>query len=58
MLRNPHVPWLANESRASIRYGLSGGTGGGKYWDVGIRADSKFTFAFHCIDAHKLSEPF
>ena len=55
MLRNPHVPWLANESRASIRYGLSGGTGGGKYWDVGIRADSKFTFAFHGIDAHKLS---
>jgi hypothetical protein len=55
MLRNPHVSWLAAENRASIRYGLSGGTSGGKFWDVGIRADSKFTFAFHGTDAHRLS---
>ena len=55
MLRNPHVSWLPGGNRASIRYGLSGGTSGGKYWDVGIRADNKFTFSFHGNDAHKLS---
>lgn len=55
MFRNPHVSWIAEEARASIRYGLSGGTSNGRYWDVGIRADSKFTFAFHGADAHRLS---
>lgn len=44
MANNLHVPWIANESRASIRYGLTGGTAGNTYWDVGLRSDGSFGF--------------
>lgn len=42
MFSNPHVVW--NDSRASIRYGRTGGTAGDTYWDVGGRADGRFSF--------------
>jgi hypothetical protein len=44
MLANPHVSWLAAESRASIRYGRTGAAAGKTYWDVGVRADGGFGF--------------
>ena len=44
MINNPHVPWFAAESRASIRYGRSGSKAAGAYWDVGLRVNNIFTF--------------
>ncbi|MFV8751762.1 tail fiber domain-containing protein [Nannocystaceae bacterium ST9] len=44
MLTNPHVPWLTGESRASIRYGRTGGAAGKTWWDAGVRADGSFGF--------------
>ena len=44
-LHNPHVPWLASESRASIRFGRSGGVSGGNFWDVGTRASNTFSIS-------------
>ncbi|GEN10474.1 Chaperone of endosialidase [Myxococcus fulvus] len=44
MINNPHVVWHKGESRASIRYGLSGGTASGLFWDVGARANNAFSF--------------
>ncbi|MDB5901733.1 MAG: hypothetical protein JWM26_611 [Betaproteobacteria bacterium] len=41
MLHNPHVVWMNGQQRASIRMGRSNG---GSYWDVGVRADSVFSF--------------
>jgi hypothetical protein len=48
MFRNPHVPWLAEETRASIRYGRSDGKPDGAYWDVGSRPGGSFAF---CLNA-------
>lgn len=42
MLSNPHVTW--RDSRASIRYGRTGGAAGNTYWDVGLRGDGSFSF--------------
>ncbi|MCP3060340.1 tail fiber domain-containing protein [Myxococcus sp. K38C18041901] len=44
MIHNPHVSWDKGESRASIRYGMTGGTATGVYWDVGARVDNGFSF--------------
>lgn len=45
MIWNPHVPWMAGEdNRASIRYGRTGGTAGGTWWDAGLRPDGSFSF--------------
>ncbi len=44
MLANPHVPWYAPDSRASIRYGRAGGTANNTFWDVGARTDGSFSF--------------
>jgi hypothetical protein len=44
MFYNPHVSWHSAESRASIRYGRTGGAAGKTYWDVGVRSDGGFTF--------------
>ncbi|MCP3099523.1 tail fiber domain-containing protein [Myxococcus sp. K15C18031901] len=44
MMNNPHVVWLAADARASIRYGRSGGTASGLFWDVGVRANNAFSF--------------
>lgn len=41
MLSNPHVTW--RDSRASIRFGRTGGQPGGTYWDVGTRTDGSFS---------------
>lgn len=54
MIANPHVPWIAAESRASVRYGRSGGNSNGGYWDVGVRADNHYTFAYNGTGDHKL----
>ncbi|MFV8751763.1 H-type lectin domain-containing protein [Nannocystaceae bacterium ST9] len=43
MFNNPHVSWMSGESRASIRYGVTGGVAGGTFWDAGVRADGAFT---------------
>jgi hypothetical protein len=45
MFWNPHVPWIAGESRASIRYGRTGGSAGKTWWDVGVRGDGAFSLA-------------
>lgn len=45
MFYNPHVSWYAPESRASIRYGRTGGAPGKTWWDVGVRADGGFGFS-------------
>ena len=45
MYLDPHVPWSSGESRASIRYGLSGGAAPGVFWDVGVRPGNAFSFA-------------
>lgn len=44
MFHNPHVVWQANEKRASIRFGRSGGVQGGAFWDVGTRENNQFMF--------------
>lgn len=54
MLSNPHVPWYAPETRASIRYGRSGGVAQGAYWDAGARAGNGFSFALNGGTDHKL----
>lgn len=43
MFANPHVTWLSGESRASIRYGRTGGAAGKTWWDAGVRSDGAFT---------------
>ncbi|MFI3220340.1 MAG: tail fiber domain-containing protein [Methylococcales bacterium] len=43
MINNPHVPWIAAENRASIRFGRSGGISTGAYWDIGTRAGNAFS---------------
>jgi hypothetical protein len=43
MIWNPHVPWMAGDSRASIRYGRTGGKGGDTFWDAGARSDGSFS---------------
>ena len=48
MLRNPHVSWYAEENRASIRMGRSGGVANGHWWDVGVRGGNMFSI----IDGH------
>jgi hypothetical protein len=53
MVHNQHVPWYAAESRASIRYGRSGGVGSGAFWDVGARTDNAFSLALNGSD-HKM----
>jgi hypothetical protein len=53
MLANAHIPWISGEARASIRYGRSGGVSTGSWWDVGVRADNNFSFAYNGGD-HKL----
>jgi hypothetical protein len=53
MYFNPHIPWFADEGRASIRYGRSGGVPGGWWWDAGVRANNAFSFAANGGD-HKL----
>lgn len=52
MMQNPHVSWMANEARASIRYGRSGGVSKGVWWDVGVRPESAFSFALDGKDHH------
>lgn len=54
MFSNPHVVWNAAESRASMRYGRSGGTAGGGFWDVGTRASNGFSFIYSGANDHKL----
>lgn len=55
MLRNPHVAWLGGlENRASIRFGRSGGTAQGAFWDVGARQGNAFSFALGGGTDHKL----
>jgi hypothetical protein len=54
MFSNPHVVWNASESRASIRFGRSGGASNGAYWDVGTRANNAFSFAYNNSTDHKL----
>lgn len=44
MINNPHIPWFAAESRASIRYGRTGSQPNATFWDVGLRANNSFTF--------------
>lgn len=41
MVWNPHVVW--QDSRASIRYGRTGGAAGKTWWDAGVRVDGAFT---------------
>jgi hypothetical protein len=43
MLRNPHVSWFAEENRASIRMGRSGGVANGHWWDIGVRSGNVFS---------------
>jgi hypothetical protein len=43
MLYNPHVVWYAQEGRASIRMGRSGGVKDGHWWDIGVRAGNLFS---------------
>lgn len=54
MLANPHVSWMKGEDRASIRYGRSGGISTGAWWDVGVRANNAFSFAYNDGLEHKL----
>lgn len=42
MFFNPHVSW--QDSRASIRYGRTGGAAGKTWWDAGVRSDGSFSF--------------
>jgi hypothetical protein len=44
MFNNPHVAWFAGETRASIRYGRTGGKAGDTWWDAGVRTDGAFTW--------------
>ncbi len=53
-LHNPHVPWLAGESRASLRFGRSGGVISGNFWDVGTRASGDFSVALNGATDAKL----
>lgn len=53
MIWNPHIPWIAAEGRASIRYGRSGGVSSGAWWDAGVRAGNAFSIALNGGD-HKL----
>ncbi|GAX37251.1 hypothetical protein [Nodularia sp. NIES-3585] len=55
MLSNPHVTWRENQNRASIRYGRSGGSSEGSYWDVGVRKNGSFSFSLNGVDSHKLT---
>jgi hypothetical protein len=43
MVSRPYVPWT--DTRASIRYGRSGGTQAGSYWCVGARSGNAFSFS-------------
>jgi hypothetical protein len=43
MIHNPHIPWFAEEKRATIRYGMS--LPNKIWWDVGLREDDSFQFA-------------
>jgi len=43
MLYNPHVVWYAQEGRASIRMGRSGGVQSGHWWDIGVRGGNSFS---------------
>jgi hypothetical protein len=54
MFANPYVVWKAEEGRASIRYGRSGGVASGGYWDVGARANNAFSFSYNGVGDHKL----
>ncbi|MCE9671263.1 tail fiber domain-containing protein [Myxococcus stipitatus] len=52
MMNNPHVAWLASDARASVRYGRSGGTASGGFWDVGVRANNAFSFLLNNTTHH------
>jgi len=54
-LHNPHVPWLAGESRASIRFGRSGGATHGSFWDVGTRTANAFSVSLNGASDPKLT---
>ncbi len=54
-LHNPHVPWLGNENRASIRFGRSGGVPGGNFWDVGTRTGNTFSISLNSATDPKLT---